>query len=110
MQTLQDVIDAALAFPERYGAGAYFLHQGGKIVKAECPLAQEVLSDLIGQDDIVDLRAQSLAAERLECSTEDILAFTRWWDVRGVNWKEVTTRKTLVARGYKVPPPPEESP
>ena len=109
MQTLQDVIDAALAFPERYGAGAYFLHQGGKIVKAECPLAQEVLSDLIGQDETMGWQAKSLAAERLECSTDDIQAFTRWWDVRG-GWKEVSAREVLVTRGYKVLSPPEETP
>ena len=47
MQTLQDVIDATLAFPDQYGRAAFFYYDSHmRVIEAVCPIAREVLADL----------------------------------------------------------------
>ena len=97
MHTLQDVIDAAQAFPERYGTRAYFRYYRGLAVEAICPLAKEVLLDLLGTSVFDDPGRR--AAARLQCPIEDVDAFTAWWDANTEGGRDATT-EALRERGY----------
>ena len=77
--TLQDVIDAAVTVPEKYGH-VWFALNTEKFIEAICPLAKEVVADQAlkigrGCDDLV-----RLCSERLGCTEKDVRSFLTWWD------------------------------
>ena len=98
MMTLQDVIDAAVTCPERYGRGLFFNGQNEPI----CPLAKEVLG--FGFREGKDGQPEKVAAELLGCSRDDVWDFAYWWDARISNpmMSEMRAEK-LRARGYRLP-------
>lgn len=71
MQTLQDVIDAAVTCPERYGFEAWFVH--GQPV---CPMTKEVIGE---PNDEADYYWE--ATKALGCPVSGVSDFTQWWDI-----------------------------
>jgi len=101
MNTLQDVIDVGIAFPERYGAGEFFVNG-----QPHCLVAKEVLSDVtpVREGDLDSMSLVGLAAARLGCSREDVWDVVDWWDAMNGMRKNIERyRQVLLSKGYSVP-------
>ena len=75
--TLQDVIDAAKAFPEMYCRGKFIKEQ------KRCPIAKEVLLDwpIIPECSSPEgPQPVKEAAQRLGCTLGEVYDFMAWWD------------------------------
>jgi hypothetical protein len=97
MMSLQDVIDAAVTCPERYG-DIWFETYQGHYIRAVCPLAQEVLAAYVGTEFGALGDWSGLAARALEIPVEHVHAFLGWWDHRNPRAVDI-----LRLAGYRVP-------